>query len=126
MTIETMTPRDFAMRCNEIGCAAAYAEATDRPEWGELMTRRIPDYMQYGLATYVLFGITSGSFLTALLEGNLFGALRQADDVNFRHLPEYAHFLHNAAPAGCFGSEARVEEWSKDGGLKGVMSRRAA
>lgn len=55
--------------------------------------------------------------MSSVLSGDLFGALRRADDVNMNALPDYGKFLENYAPQGCFGSEAAFKEWSKTGGM---------
>ena len=79
----------------------------------------LPDYMIGGVVRYVLYGIAPGSFLTAVIDGDLFMALRKADDNNKNALPAYAAFFYNYAPSDCFGSVHRRLEWVKKGGVIG-------
>ena len=80
----------------------------------------LPDYMVGGVVRYVLHGIKPGSFLTAVIDGDLFMALRKADDTNQQSLPQYARFFWNYAPSECFGSVNKRSEWVKKGGVVGV------
>lgn len=82
----------------------------------------LPDYMQTPIQLYIEEGVRPGSFLTAVLSNDLMGALRQADDVNVTRLRDYGMFLHNMAPAACFGSPGHVDRWIRSGGLKGRQS----
>ena len=72
---------------------------------------KIPDYMMGSLNRYIREGSEVGGFLTAVLEGDLFGALRKADSQNQKNLPAYAYYLYNEAPSGCYGSKAKVKAW---------------
>ena len=94
-----------------------YREATDRDEWGEGLERLIPERMRGGLVRYILHGVIPGHFLTAVLEGDLFEAMKRADDENQLLFRNYCMFLWNYAPSGCFGTAERVKDWNKDGGL---------
>lgn len=96
--------------------ASAYRMATARPDWAEKL-EMIPPHMRGGLVRYVVFGLLPGSFLVSLLEGNLFRAMQKADDTNRKAIENYATFLQNYAPAGCYGSPENVETWSSIGGL---------
>ena len=107
-----MTPQDFHRLASEIGVPGAYALAFGDPKAEDKMVEMIPAHCREGLACWILFARPVGHFLTATLEGDLFGALRRADDVNRDALPGYAMFLHCYAPGGCFGSKARVAEWT--------------
>lgn len=80
----------------------------------------LPDHMIEGMILYILKGIPPGSFMLAVLAGDLFEALRRADDVNVHALYNYGRFLISSAPIGCYGSEERVSEWIKDGGMQGL------
>jgi hypothetical protein len=85
------------------------------PQWEGALRAHIPDYMREGMFRWLAFGIQPGSFLTAVLENDLKGAVSQADDLNQRRLLQYVVFLHNYAPLGCWGSPAKITEW------KGVL-----
>lgn len=106
-----MTRNEFTARYVSVGIAAAYGEATF-PEWGEKLARRVPDHMQEGIAYWVLFGRPTGRFLNALLCGDLFTAVRCADDKNSAAMYDWCMFLWNAAPSGCFGSKEKVRAWT--------------
>lgn len=91
-------------------------EKHTRAEWAESLNL-LPPHMVGGMVRYIVHGIPAGSFLNAVLSGDLFEALRRADDVNMNELPNYARFLINSAPCGCYGSPSAVAEWVKLGGL---------
>ena len=71
----------------------------------------LPDHMVGGLFLYVEKGIPPGSFLTSIVENDLSGACQNADDTNKRYLYAYVYWLHNEAPAGCWGSRDIVARW---------------
>ena len=73
----------------------------------------IPDRMMDGIERWILYGIKPGNFLTAVIENDLKTACERADDENLRNLPAYVAFFYNSAPAACWGSPERVNEWSK-------------
>jgi len=80
----------------------------------------IPDYMQDGLALYLLRGVSPGHFLSAVLSNDLKEAIARADDTNCRVLREYMVFLYNNSPAhACYGSPEKVAAWIKSGGMLG-------
>jgi len=86
-------------------------------EWANGLDRLIPQHMQNGVVLWVCMGILPGSFLRAVVENDLFGACRAADDVNQNAIFRYANFFHNYAPSECFGSPKKVAAWEKQGGL---------
>lgn len=43
-------------------------------------------------------------------------------DVNRLAMLDYAMFLHNEAPCGCFGSPEHVKDWIAQGGLAGLLA----
>lgn len=65
-----------------------------------------------GLARYFEYGVIPGHFLTKLLSNDLRGAVEYADDENVRLLPEWVRWLYNEAPAGSWGSQAKVLAWA--------------
>lgn len=71
------------------------------------------------LEQYILVGRPTGDFLYSLLTNNLMRTVMKADDLNIQRLKDYATFLDSAAPSGCFGSTAAVEEWKRSGGVVG-------
>lgn len=71
----------------------------------------IPPIMLDALNGYIEHGYQVGHFLRAVLENDLKGAVDRADDVNIKVLPAYVVYLYNEAPAGCWGSKERVQNW---------------
>lgn len=55
--------------------------------------------------------LSMGSFLTAVLENNLDGAITYADDKNIHHIPAIVMWLNNNAPHACWGTHAKVTAW---------------
>jgi len=86
----------------------------------------LPEHMRDGVADYIFFGIEPGGFLYAILSNDLYGACRRADDINAVCIFAYMFFLHNYAPSECFGSEERVQAWTKKRGLVGAEQEKAA
>ena len=82
----------------------------------------LPEHMRDGMLRWIERGIKPGSFLTAVLQGDLFEALGQADDINRHKLFDYGAYLYNCAPSGCFGSPEKVNEWRLAGGLDGFKA----
>lgn len=95
----------------------AYTQAFG--EWGWRLDDLIPQYMQRGLIEYILRGTFPGSFLTNLLQGDLFTAMGYADSENCHRFHSYCMFLHNYAPSECFKSKEIVTAWAKSGGYLG-------
>ena len=69
--------------------------------------------MQDGMRRYIERGIEGGSFLMAVLENDLMGALGKADRINLSRLHDYGTFLYNNAPSVCFGSREKVSAYIK-------------
>ena len=76
----------------------------------------LPEGLQGGMKRYVEQGIKPGSFMTAVLENDLFGALAQADEMNRDRLYDICKWLYNEAPSQCWGSKEKVEAWIAKGG----------
>ena len=94
----------------------AYGKYIDNPEWGTSMRNLIPDYMQGGLVRWILLGIKPGSFLTALLKGDLFNTYRCADSNNVVCIYSYVQFLYSHAPINCFDGTDTFAAWHTQGG----------
>ena len=71
----------------------------------------IPEYTLDALIEYVEHGRSVGSFLYAVLVGDLFGTFRSADDRNRHCIEDILRWLRNVPPASCYGSEAKVAGW---------------
>lgn len=80
---------------------------------------KLPEHMQDGTELYVEDGIEPGDFLLAVLRNDLVGAFGRADPINAASMHDWADWLFNDAPMGCWGSAAKVSAWVDKGGLKG-------
>lgn len=79
---------------------------------GPIRYDRIPvPYMEAGLRLYFERGVMPGSFLSAVLNGDLFEAALFADPENRRALYAWADWFVNHAPRGSFGSPDNVANW---------------
>jgi hypothetical protein len=101
---------------------AAYAAVLKRSE-NDFYNLNLPPRMWGGIERYLAHGIPPGHFLTAILEGDLFESCSRADDENISMLSQYARFLYNCVPGGCYGSKQKVEAWIKGGGYAGGKGR---
>jgi len=77
----------------------------------------IPQIMHRPVFRYVRYGELGGPFLTALMENDFMAILREADGINKRVLENWARFIYNALPSGCWGSREQVIRWSENGGM---------
>lgn len=69
---------------------------------------------------YIMDGtISRGSFKWYLLTGNLFEAIRHADDNNIEIIPQLVQWLWAKAPISSYGSIDIVVSWAKAGGMIG-------
>jgi hypothetical protein len=75
--------------------------------------------MHEGIVAYIETGRPVGGFLTALLSNDLMGAFGKADLSNQHAMLNWATYLYNAVPSGCFGSPKRVKAWQDHNGLAG-------
>ena len=80
----------------------------------------LPPYMHDGVALWITRGIEPGSFLSAVINNNLRGAVMRADDFNRDMLREWVGFFYNYAPSQCWGSQDKAREWMRIGGLLGL------
>lgn len=74
----------------------------------------VPTNLHEGLVNYISSRRPVGSFLMAVLENNLKEAVLRADPLTARGLRQLVLFLHNYAPAPCWGSPEAVEAWRSD------------
>jgi hypothetical protein len=94
--------------------------------WAFEFGKRVPLHMQAAVARYVLLGDMPGSFLEALLANDFIEAAGRADRVNQTAYQDYASFIINAMPSGCWGSPGIVQGWSRGGGLLGYRANAEA
>ena len=71
----------------------------------------IREQMMGGIKRYVESGISPGSFLTAIIQNDLSGAVANADDENLRNIPAFVSYFYNECPSGCWGSPHKMETW---------------
>jgi hypothetical protein len=67
--------------------------------------------MREGLKNYFEHRIPTGDFMRSVLSNDLRGAVGRADSQNIYLLHEYVSWLWNEAPAGAWGSPAKVDAW---------------
>ena len=80
---------------------------------------KLPTHIQYIIKEYIEKGTPPGNFLTAVIQNKLKESFIYADDINLHRMFDIVNFFYNEAPIGCWGSEKRMENWMKEGGLKG-------
>lgn len=73
----------------------------------------IPQHAQYELCAWVEKGYFPGSFLTAVLCNNLFGAIGSADGQNMEALRDITTFVYDRVPADAWGSAAKMRDYAK-------------
>jgi len=75
----------------------------------------VPEHMRHSIQWWIEQGEPCpqmmGSFQYALLTNNLHDVFQYGDDENLRSLPNWMTFLHQDAPAACWGSRENVEAW---------------
>lgn len=77
---------------------------------------KLPKYSSESLIQYILVGQPVGSFLDALLNNDLKGAVQKADDDNRKVIVQYVLFLTECAPYSCWGFSDATNQWIKRGG----------
>ncbi|CAB4131477.1 hypothetical protein UFOVP276_218 [uncultured Caudovirales phage] len=82
-----------------------------KPSEFDFYGQQIPEQYCGMLERYIDHHILPGSFLEAVLSNDLKEACSRADSTNIRLLPVYVAYLWNYAPARCWGSPEKVEEW---------------
>jgi hypothetical protein len=90
-----------------------------RPTTAHVDYSSLPEHMQDGTRLYVEEGIEPGGFTLAVLCNELVEAFGRADQINIAAMFDWADWLFNEAPMGCWGSASKVEAWIAKGGLKG-------
>lgn len=67
----------------------------------------IPEHMQDAARRYIEHGIAPGSFLTAVICNDLFGAVGIADEINRAAMWRWCLFFYNEAPSMCLGKPSQ-------------------
>ena len=73
----------------------------------------IPLHTQAELKRWVENGYYPGSFLSAVLCNDLFGAINRADYENLKMIPAIVQFIYNRVPSECWGNAAIMREYSR-------------
>lgn len=79
-----------------------------------LVGKDFPVYVVDGLVLYLSVGLPPGSFLRAVLENDLRGAVRCADLTSERATFAIVRWLYEWAPARSWGSQELVIHWMSD------------
>lgn len=69
----------------------------------------IPFHTRGALERYAEHRIPPGSFLRAVLVGDLYLAIDRADYINFYILPEIARFIQQKLPGNIWGNAENIE-----------------
>lgn len=72
------------------------------------------DHTQEALERYFVHGLPPGSFVEAVLVGDLFSATMKADHWNKKSLAAIASWIVYNAPEGSYGSWQNVSAWIDD------------
>lgn len=72
---------------------------------------KIPEHIMASLRRYADHHVPCGHFLTAVLSGDLFGAIGRADDVCAAALPQIVKYIYNEMPGECWGNKNAVNLW---------------
>jgi hypothetical protein len=86
----------------------------ERADWG-----MIPDHMVQPMKDYIEYGWQPGSFLTFMLERNIYAAVWTADNINEGAIADWVKFIDWYVPIECQGSEEKVRDWVVRGGYRG-------
>lgn len=73
----------------------------------------IPNHTLAALDRYIKHRIQPGSFLTAVLSNDLFGAVARADRENKLALSEICQLIYNEVPGNAWGSSDAVRDYIK-------------
>ena len=89
-----------------------------------LQDEMIPEHTIDALIDYVEHGRAVGSFLSAVLVGDLFGTFRSADHRNRRCVDGIVRWLWSVPPGLCYGSEDKVAAWAAMAPMKRGLTLR--
>lgn len=71
----------------------------------------VPEHNRDTIIQYIEIGRPVGSFIEAILRGDLFDAFGRADHINAQHVGTICAWFYNYAPSPCFGSPEKVKKW---------------
>ena len=84
-----------------------------------LARRWVPKHLLSCLDRYVEHGTDPGSFLRAVLENDLFAAMRSAHPATVHASKDLVKYISAELPCACYGSKRAVADWVRYGGLRG-------
>jgi hypothetical protein len=90
-------------------------------EWG-----LIPTHMWPGVKEYLEFGTLQGDFLRSIIIHDFYNAIFRADHMNQACIVGWAQFLCWHMPMDCHGTVEKYNSWHLKGGLRGILSDKAA
>ncbi|MDD5511321.1 MAG: hypothetical protein PHI12_10985 [Dehalococcoidales bacterium] len=70
---------------------------------------------------YVLRGQDPGGFVRYVLANDLREAIIHADPDNLAAIVEIVKYVYHAVPAACYGSDALMKSWMRQGGAEGIL-----
>ena len=97
----------------------------ERGRGGQDCLWNIPSHMHGALARYIMLGIGGGKFLNGIMCNNFIEANLRADDVNARHMRDWAMLIYNDLPMKATGSPEKVKAWMDSGGIIGQRKTRS-
>lgn len=77
----------------------------------------ISDNIIVSLQRYLDKGMPPGSFLSSVLENDLFQAVAHADPTRKQNLSAIAKFIYNSIPSKARGSKEKVDNIINNGGI---------
>ncbi len=77
--------------------------------------RSVPQHTIDALNRYWTHGYSPGSFLSALLAGDIYNAIGRADFMNKEALGHIVYYIVHNAPRGSYGSPELVQDWINKG-----------
>lgn len=85
------------------------------PEALAALVTQVPDHLHEGIVLWFEQCISTGSFLSAVIQNDLKGAFAQADHINRHRLFDIVQWFYWHAPGGTWGSINRFDAWSARG-----------
>lgn len=86
----------------------------------------LPERLHEPLLGYLIHGHHPGSFVEALLTGDMANAVNRCDHSDLVMLGFYFRFLVQHFPVQAWGDESRFRAWVEEGGLAGKMAKERA
>lgn len=85
----------------------------------------LPAHTQESLRNYILYGMHPGGFISALLAGDLFRIVTNADTTNRHYIWQITRWVMFNAPEECWGNYAKIDDWCSDkDGIRSAIADR--